>query len=502
MIRAYGNHPSFCFFSPSNEPSGRNRDQFLGKLLTTLKAKDRRRFYVAGAGWPQIPENQYSIEQAVRLQRWPTLKFDQPPQTYDDYRSHIESRPVPVVGHEIGQWCAYPDVSEESQYTGVLKAKNMAIFRDKLERAGMADLAGDFLTASGKFQTLLYKQEIEAALRTPGFAGFALLDLHDFPGQGTAPVGVLNALWQSKGYVTPEQYRRFCNDVVPLARMKKRVFTSDETFEVLVDVANYGPADLSDPVIQWKLRKATGRSVAAGRLAVDAIPNEGLTRIGRIAVPLGEFSHATKLNLETRIQGTDWVNDWDLWIYPASLPGVDEEDLMVTRDVDVALRQLEAGARVLLVPDLQKLTAPTLGTFRPIFWNRITFPSNVVHTLGILCDPDHPALAEFPADFHSNWQWQGLLDRSKPLVLSGVPVDLTPIIQPIDDWNDARKLSVLLEARLGPGRLMLCTMDVLADVETRPVARQLRYSLLKYMSSDRFDPQVELSAGQLRRLVR
>ncbi|MGD2095429.1 MAG: glycoside hydrolase family 2 TIM barrel-domain containing protein, partial [Phycisphaerales bacterium] len=137
MIKAYGNHPSFCFFSPSNEPSGRNRDKFLGALLESLKVKDNRRFYVAGAGWPQIKENQYSIEHAVRLQRWKTLKFDQPPQTFDDYREHVNARPVPVIGHEIGQWCVYPDLDENRQYPGVLKAKNMEIFRDKLQKAGM-----------------------------------------------------------------------------------------------------------------------------------------------------------------------------------------------------------------------------------------------------------------------------------------------------------------------------------------------------------------------------
>ncbi len=502
MIKAYGNHPSFCFFSPSNEPSGRNRDRFLGRLLTELKAKDRRRFYVAGAGWPQIPENEYSIEQAVRLQRWPTLKFDQPPQTYDDYRSHVDSRPVPVVGHEIGQWCAYPDVAEENQYTGVLKARNMAIFGDKLDKAGMGHLARDFLMASGKFQTLLYKQEIEAALRTPGFGGFALLDLHDFPGQGTAPVGALNALWQSKGYVTAEQYRRFCDDVVPLARMKKRVFTSNETFETIIDVANYGPADLTDAMIQWTLRKATGRSIAAGSLAVGTIANEGLTRAGQISAPLGSLGQAAKLNLEVRIQGTDRVNDWDLWVYPARLPQADGSDVTITADVDEALARLQAAGRVLLVPDPRGLGAPTLGTFRPIFWNRITFPRNVVHTVGILCDPDHPALADFPTDFHSHWQWQDLLDRSKPLVLSEVAGDVTPLVQPIDDWNDARKLAVLLEARVGSGRLMLCTMDLLTDLDARPVARQLRYSLLRYAGSDRFDPQTELSPEQLRRLLR
>jgi hypothetical protein len=502
MTKAYGNHPSFCFFSPSNEPSGRNRDAFLGKLLSTLKSTDPRRFYVAGAGWPQIAENQYSIEQTVRLQRWPTLKFDQPPQTFDDYRTQVESRPVPVVGHEIGQWCAYPDVSEVNQYTGVLKARNMEIFRDKLEKAGMGDQAHDFLMASGKFQTLLYKAEIEAALRTPGFGGFALLDLHDFPGQGTAPVGVLNALWKSKGYVTAEQYRRFCNDVVPLARMKKLIFTTDETLEATIDIANYGAEALADATVQWTLHATNGRAVAEGKLPRGNIALESLTRAGAISVPLKDVAAPTKLALDVSILGTHYANDWSVWVYPPKLDQKEADNVAVTQDPNAALRQLQNDKRVLLLLDSKQVAGQTLGTFRPIFWNRITFPKNTVHTLGILCDPNHPAFADFPTDFHSNWQWQDLLDRCKPMIVGSLPKELAPIVQPIDDWNDARKLAVLFEAKVGGGRLIICSMDIWSDLASRPVARQLRASLLKYMASERFNPAVSITPELFLSLVR
>jgi hypothetical protein len=503
MIKAYGNHPSFCFFSPSNEPSGRNRDQFLGKLMSSLETRDNRRYYVAGAGWPQIKENQYSIESAVRLQHWKSLRFDQPPQTFDDYREHVEARPVPVIGHEVGQWCAYPDISEENQYTGVLKAKNMAIFRDKLKKSGMENLAHDFLMASGKFQSLLYKQEIEAALRTPGFAGFQLLDLHDFPGQGTAPVGVLNALWQSKGYITPEQYRRFCNDIVPLARMKKRIFTNDESFAVIVDVANYSPKDLTNVTLQMNMCKSSGQSIGTYEFALNTIVAEGLTRAGgEINCELSSIKEATKLNFEVRLRGTDYANDWDIWVYPAKIRNQEPENVSVTQNVEEALNKLREGARVLLVPDKNQVAGNTLGTFRPIFWNLITFPRNTVHTLGILCDPEHPAFDLFPTDFHSNWQWEDLLDRCKPIIMTGLPADLVPIIQPIDDWNNARKLGLLFEAHVEKGKLMICSIDIRNDLENRPVARQLRYSLLSYMTTEKFNPAVRLSTDELHSLLR
>ncbi len=503
MIQAYGNHPSLCFFSPSNEPSGRNRDKFLGTLLETLKARDNRRFYVAGAGWPQIKENQYSIEHAVRLQRWKTLKFDQPPQTFDDYREHVNARPVPVIGHEIGQWCVYPDLDENKQYTGVLKAKNMEIFRDKLQKAGMGHFARRFFMATGKFQTLLYKQEIEAALRTPDFAGFQLLDLHDFPGQGTAPVGVLSALWQSKGYVSPEQYRRFCNDVVPMARMKKRIFTNDNDFQALVDVANYGATDLSNVDMIWKITKENGTLIKSGKLNINAIPTGGLTRAGSIEQSLSDIREATRLNLEVELLGLPYANDWDFWVFPSTLPSVDTSDIHVAMGLDEQVEaELNSGAKVLLLFPSSTVKGNTLGTFQPIFWNRITFPRQKVHMMGILCDSKHPAMTEFPTAFHASWQWQDLLDNSQPVIMDELPKEIKPIVQPIDDWNDCRKLGLIFEASVGKGKLLVCSTDINTDLENRITARQLRYSLLNYMISDKFNPQTKLTIEQIRGLFK
>jgi hypothetical protein len=490
MIQAYGNHPSFILMSPSNEPHGKNRDAFLGQLITHLKRVDSRRFYTAGAGWPQIPENQFDIQYATRLQNWPSLKFDQPPQTWDDYGTYVDTLSVPTVSHEIGQWCVYPDLREDAQYTGVLKAKNIAIFRDKLEQSGMGERGHDFLMASGAFQTLLYKQEIEAALRTPHFAGFQLLDLHDFPGQGTAPVGVLNALWQDKGYVTGAEYRRFCNDIVPLVRLKKRVFTHDETLELAIDVANYSNKDLIDQNVVCWLRWDSGR-VFSQSFSVS-IPAGGITRVGSVSQPLGFVQKAGKVRIEVVLTNTPYQNDWETWVYPTELKQSNPAVLIVS-DWDEAIQSLQTGRDVLFLPDAQYLACDTRGTFQPIFWNRITFPSQTVHTVGILCDNTHPALNDFPCETHSNWQWQELLDRSKPIVMDELPPNLHPIIQPIDDWNDCRKLGLLFEAQLGKGRLLVCSIDLLHDLESRPVARQLRHSLLQYMESDCFDPSIPLA---------
>ena len=239
IVRAYGNHPSFLLLTHGNEPSGKNRDEFLAGWVNFWKQRDPRRLVTSGSAYPQLPENQYHVYHKGRGPHGWLGK---------DYQADVEAFTVPVVVHEMGQWCVYPNFDEVRKYTGPLKPKNFDIFRDSLTEHGMLDQWRDFLRASGKLQVLCYKEEIEAAMRTPGIGGFELLDLHDFPGQGTALVGVLDPFWESKGYVTPAQYRRFCNTTVPLARVLKRVWTTDETLSAEVEVAHFGPAPLQNAV--------------------------------------------------------------------------------------------------------------------------------------------------------------------------------------------------------------------------------------------------------------
>jgi hypothetical protein len=177
-----------------------------------------------------------------------------PASTMRDFQSSIADVPVPVVGHETGQFQIYPNFDEIPKYTGVLRARNLEIFRDRLAARYMLDQSRDFVRASGALSILCYREDIELALRTPGFGGFQLLDLQDFPGQGTALVGVLDAFMDSKGLIAPEAWRKFCSETVPLLRFAKYTWTSDETFSGRVQVAHYGSNDLSGASIGWTIK--------------------------------------------------------------------------------------------------------------------------------------------------------------------------------------------------------------------------------------------------------
>jgi hypothetical protein len=510
MVKAYGNHPSFLFLAYGNEPSGKNQNRFLGDFVSHWKKKDPRRLYTSAAGWPLLPENEYHSTPAPRIQQWgqgiQSRVNARPPETMTDYRDFVAQHPqTPVVSHEIGQWCVYPNLAEMTRYTGLLKARNFEIFQDQLDRNGMLHQAHRFLLASGKLQALLYKEDIESALRTPGFGGFQLLDLHDFPGQGTALVGVLDPFWVSKGYISAEEFRRFAGPIVPLARLARRIFESGDVLQAQIELAQFGPADLENALPTWTLRGSEG-IVARGTLPPQTIKTGTLSTLGEIQAKLPEDAKAQKLNLEVTIRGTEAANDWDLWVFPRKVPSEPAADILVTRELNEdAIEQLNRGGKVLLLPLPQTLRNderhPITMGFSSIFWNTVWTNWQAPHTLGVLCDLSHPALERFPTEYHSNWQWRELIHGAAPFILTAHR-DLQPVVQVIDDWVTARKLAVIFEARVGPGKLLACSCDLVSDLDRRPVARQMRHSLLTYMADTRFEPKDTMTIRQLADLLR
>ncbi len=507
ILEAYGNHPSFCLMAYGNEPAGDNQVPYLNAFVTFFKEKDPRRVYTGGAGWPYIESADYYNDPNARIQGWGqglnSIINKSAPQTAFDYRQIIEQTPMPYVSHEIGQWCVYPNLKELAKYDGVLKARNFEIFQESLEENGMGHLADSFLLASGKLQALCYKTDIEAALRTPQMAGFQLLDLHDFPGQGTALVGVLDPFWEEKGYITPGEYSRFCNETVPLARLQKRIYSNDETFEAEVEAAHFGSEVLLDPDIRWKISTAGGEALAQGTFNKEELLLDNAQSLGSIRLELGQFTKAEKLNLEVSVNR--YSNDWDFWVYPKALPELNEGEILVTSVFNQAAEKvLQQGGKVLWTLAPNSLSDSSGGDialgFSSIFWNTAWTNGQAPHTLGILCDPDHAALAEFPTEYHSNWQWWDAMHHGQAIRMDGFENNVEPLVRIIDDWFENRSLGLIFEAKVGEGKLMISGADLQTDLENRPEAKQLLYSLKKYMGSSLFQPRVEISIAELHKL--
>jgi len=507
IVKAYGNHPSFVMMAYGNEPGGPKYSEFLTEFVTYWKEKDNRRVYTSAAGWPVLEVNQFQNIPGPRIQGWGeqlnSVINAEPPKTDYDWSEKVPGDGIPLVSHEIGQWCVYPNFKEIEKYTGVLKPKNFEIFRESLEAHRLGHLADSFLLASGKLQALCYKADIEAALRTPGFAGFQLLDLHDFPGQGTALVGVLDPFWEEKGYIAPEEYSRFSNTTVPLARLKKRIFTEGETMTAKIEVAHFGETPLQAVNPAWQLVQQD-KIVAEGTLGQRDISIGNAIQLGDVVYEFQKENTPRKMTLYVGVGAFE--NSWDIWVYPENQATETDEIRVVENLGGATLNYLNNGGKVLLSLGKGKVSPEMGGNvgvgFSSIFWNTAWTDNQKPHTLGILCNPDHPALAQFPTEYHSNWQWWDAVSHADAIQLDALPEELNPIVRIIDDWVTNRSLALLFEAKVGEGSILVSGADLVNNLSSRPEARQLKASLLSYMESEAFNPAVELEPEELKRIVK
>lgn len=515
MVRQYGNHPSFCMLAAGNEPAGdwvRWTNNFVKQWQQT---GDRRRVYCGasvGGGWAWDSGSEYHVKGGARGLDWDRRA----PQSSDDYydqmlrprnfkpKSDDDVNNTPILAHEQGQWCAFPDFREIDQYTGAYKAGNFEIFRDLLKDGGMASQAEKFLMASGRLQTLAYKYEIERNLRTKDYAGFQLLGLNDYSGQGTALVGVLNVFWREKGYCTAADWSRFCAPVVPLARFPKFVFTNDETLSVPVELYNAYNEELRDAKAEYTITQ-NGRKVAGAVMSEADIPVGKNNELGVVSMTLKEFAEPTKLTLTATVKsknGPTAENSWDFWVYPASTEMPSVAGLHITDTLDAkAVDVLKRGGRVLLTAAGRvRMGSDVKQTYLPVFWNTSWFKMRPPHTTGATIDTGHPLFREFPTDDWTNLNWWELVNKAQVMNLRELPADYQPPIQPIDTWHVSRKLGMLIEANVLGGRLLMTTMDISNNLDSRPVARQMRRAILKYMTGDDFRPTLTLDSSVITNL--
>jgi hypothetical protein len=503
IIQAYGNHPSFCFMSMGNEVQG--DFQRLHELVLELKEKDNRHLYTTTSftferGHGRFPEpvddffiTQYTDSGWVRGQGVFDTEY---PNFETDYTHAVKHLPVPLITHEIGQYSVFPNLKEIEKYTGVLDPMNFKAVKNDLEQKGLLHLADDYLMASGQLARLLYKEEIERALKTSGISGFQLLDLHDFPGQGTALVGLLDAFWDSKGIVDSTEFRTFCSEVVPLIWMEKAVYKNTESVSLEFGVANHFK-ELNDLQVVLELADKSGRVLHKKEFAVAVISKGSTSKLGTAEFSIADLKEPERLTIKLRLPGTAYQNSWNIWVYPEVEMQSAENEVVVTRSLAEAEVALQEGKKVLLNPETNLLNGLE-GKFVQVFWSPVHFP-NQPGTMGLLLEPNHPAFQHFPTEFHSNWQWWDLCKKSKTLEFGDLPV--TPVVRVVDNFFKNRNLTNLFEARVGQGKLLFSSMDLFDDIDNRIVARQLRYSLLNYMNSDEFNPENQVELSDLTRFI-
>lgn len=491
ILDEYGNHPSFILYCNGNENEG--DFAVLEDLVKKGQAYDPRHLYSASTARTHVKADQYYASHVAanvgdKNRRWITVYEGKPSTDWDlCEESAID---VPVIAHETGQRCMYPNFEEMKKYTGVLEPRNFKVFQDRLARNGMLHQADEFFRATGAHTVLQYKEVNEALLRTSTSGGFQLLGLSDFPGQGSAFVGILDAFWESKGLVTPEKFRESCAPVVLLARLPKRTYINNETFTAKLGIYQFGPEAIRKGQLAWQLEGEAGDIVGSGKISHKEIPFSTVDSLGVVNISLDKVTAAGKYTLKARIAG-GVCNEWDIWVYPAVKQPASEGYTYV-RQWEKAKELLLKGENVLLVPDS---CAGRKAHFASHFWNPIMFNWKPM-IVGTCIDHQHPAFRDFPTSYYADWQWWDILNYATAVDLTDMRT-LTPVIQSIDTYEVNRKLGISFEANVAGGKLFVLCVDPEKDMEKRPAMQQLLTSVRNYVASDRFAPSVSLQPYEL-----
>lgn len=533
VIARLNEHPSFVFLSLGNELISHEGHEALNKLVQLCRRVDSTRLYTDNTGFGHLPahdrEGDYYIP---TLNHHPPITTDYAgtPNTYEDYQMITSQSSKPIIGHEHGQFTMYVRPQEEEKYKGILRPHWLKTTMETLESKHLLNRVDDYIEASGKLQARAYKENIERARRTDGLAGVQLLDIRDFPGQGHATTGVLDAFWDSKGTITPEEFRAFNDETVLLMRSFTRTLYAGEKLQVTIDLSNFSSKTISNGMLKWEV--AGDQTVFnTGSISISEAATGGVSTLGVITVqtPAGK---SQTLTLRVRFISGDQVikNEWEFWTYQrpilhqkASRIWTDVQELRTSiygarftgkigmegfsykedKDMELAISDhlspellqflLDGGkAWILAKEDNQFDEVKT--RFLPIFWNYIWFPSQVGTTMGMIIH-DHPVFKDYPHDGISNWNWFHLVDRASAINLDTVS-QITPIVEVIDNHNRGKHLSYCFETKVGEGNLYVSSFNIIPNLK-RPEVESLLHQTIHYLISEKFCPNAKVSVGEL-----
>ncbi len=503
ILRHLSNHPSFVMLTFGNELQADEAGHaFMDSLLEKARETDPTRLYARSSNPHYGERGAFAGDDFYTAMRygalemraacdgvtgWLNEEYPNARHAYDEaVRALRADTDRPVFSFEVGQYEVLPDFGQVADYRGVTRADNLAHMRSRVLERGLEDRWRAYAEATGESSLQCYRAEVEAALRTEGYSGISLLGLQDFPGQGTALVGMTDAHLTPKpfSFASPERFRAFFRDALPLVLLERFTYSAGEEVTAKVLMANYGPRPLAGRP-QWSLEGPGGS--LSGALEEACVPAGSLKELGTLRAPLGAVQRAARLTLRMSFAGIE--NVYPLWVYPEETP---RRPAPVTeaRSFDQKTREvLRAGGTVYLSPDSTAEAIPrsVQAQFSPDFWSVCTFPKQP-GGMGQYIHKEHPLFEAFPTDTFNTWQWWPMAVQRAMLL----PGDLVPIIAEMDSCAYLRPMAKLFECRCGSGRLLVSSLS-LHRLQRYPEARALQRAIYAYLDSEKFRPAQEVS---------
>lgn len=512
ILKVLANHPSFVMLTFGNELQYTEEGSvYAGKLLDKARDYDSTRLYANSSNYHygevgiDSKSDFYTAmaygKEMLRATSSPMIghlnhEYPSSKHTYEKTVKEIQKDGKTVFGFEVGQYEVLPDFSEIEKFMGITRAVNLEIVKEKVLKQGILSEWEKYVQATGELALICYREEVEAVLRTEGMSGLSLLGLQDFPGQGTALVGMMNSHLEAKPYEfsRPERFRKFFTSQLPLVYLEKYTYEGGEHLQAELRFANYGK---KQEICEsgWKLVNDK-KVVKSGTFEKKLYPNGEVRTAGTIELSLPEEENAIKYEL--RVFAGDIVNQYSIWVYPKKKAQYPENVIVVRELTESVLKQIEAGQTVLLDADISKENFKTSVNvqFTTDFWSVGTFPEQE-GTMGLLIEKEHPALKKFPTEMHSDYQWWPM-SKGKAMIL---PKQIHPIITVMDSCSKLRHMGLLFEAVCGKGKIMISSMN-LSGNQQYPECGYLLQCLVEYLSENQKSSMQTVTEEELRQIIK
>jgi hypothetical protein len=454
---------------------------------------------------------------SARMRGYINNQYPNAKTSYDDSMAELrKTYKKPVFNFEVGQFEVLPDFDEMAEFKGVSEPVNFRLIQEKAEKLGLGKVWKQYVEATGELSRIGYREEIEAAMRTKEMSGISLLGLQDFPGQGTALVGMLNSHLQPKNFdfAKPEAFQAFFRDQLPLVYLEKYTYEAGELLTADIHMANFGKTDVTaaphfelvkepkksgttnNKQAENVLETTAAEVYAEGTLVKVCCPKGKLTQAGRLTIPLADIAEAARFDLTVTVG--DVSNTYPVWVYLSVKPSCPQSVYETKVFDDKTKEMLAAGKTVYLSPDADEKHLPSSiqTQFTTDFWSVGTFPDQE-GGMGQLIDDTHPVFETFPTETHTNWQWWAMASQRAVIL----PKPVNAIITEMDSYAYMRPMAQLFECRCGGGKLLFSSMG-LQNLQQYPEARALLSSIYRYLDSEKFEPEQKLDEEFITSLVR
>lgn len=552
------NHPSLCVYCIGNEIRHLATSDRVNEIYRIIRKEDDTRLFLDTCAWGQ--NNRPNVDLDVQHLSY-YFPFNSHANMYEDTENLLVvganadtplqsagenssiSRElyfnVPLIAHEVCHYTALRDyraLREKFQRYGAKEPWWVEEELKMIQAKGYESRYEEMYCASKYFQKECWKTAFEAMRKSKLLGGFHFLQFADTDVYENSN-GVVDC-FDEETVIKPDEFTRFNGDRVLLAELGNRLYEGHTQIEIPVRFSNCGDDDIAKADFSYSLQDRQGKMCAQGTLKNLDVSRKGLYSLCKIRICLPEIENSKEYILSVALYRDKFVyaqNEWRIWAYAQTeqiryreFVSYEKNGVVITDDIDKALKSLAFGKRVCLIyrqawtrhvrqksmPAPKYALKASWNRFKPVIWDRGT-------NYGGLCATEILNKYGFACGRYYDFNFGTLSEDCDKINLDDFPCEVERLISGIDkscrDRFDAykdcfnlpelmydrtlRDYAYLFGLNVGEGKLLVCGLNMTGLDKNEPSTLAMAKFIIKYMQSEDFAPNCGTDVATLEKYM-